>query len=111
MQFNFIVRHKNGIRVVAGGSEVAPRLFSPDQIETRYDDLASPIVPSQLSACQREARNDMDRYATHLKNDMYAPELPFALTVRLAFRQMPHQPKCDGKKGRCRNHPQHADDW
>ena len=55
------------------GAEVAPRLEEPEDFDSRYGDLASPIDWSQLSESQRAALSG--RQATHFQGDRLSPDL------------------------------------
>ena len=61
------------------GVENAPRLVKPEHFETKHGDPASPIDWQKLSSSQREQLNDLQRYATHLKDDHSSPDLASVL--------------------------------
>ncbi len=57
------------------GVENAPRLVQPEHFETKYGDPASPIDRQKLSSSQRKQLNDLQRHATHFKDDLSSPDL------------------------------------
>jgi hypothetical protein len=73
-------RTSRGRRTPAGlaflrkiGAEVAPRLEEPEDFDSRYGDLASPIEWSELTESQRAALSG--RHATHFQGDRLSPDL------------------------------------
>lgn len=57
------------------GVENSPRLISPPNTETLYNDPASRINRAQAPPCQLESLSDLARHATHLKFDRFSPDL------------------------------------
>jgi hypothetical protein len=55
------------------GAEVAPRLEEPEDFDSRYGDLASPIEWSKLAESQRARLSG--HHATHFRGDRLSPDL------------------------------------
>ena len=56
-----------------------PRLVAPEYFDTKHGDPASPIDGQNLSYSQGEQLKDLQRHATHLKDDHSSPDLASVL--------------------------------